>query len=59
MIPLLVLFLPLLAARLQWGSHFFLDFLFYVVALPYLTMLNLDLTDQLLVEHDRLREKKQ
>jgi len=58
MIPLLVMLLPLLAARLQWGSHFFFNFFFYVVALPYLTMLNLDLTDQLLIEHERLKEKK-
>ncbi len=59
MIPLLALLLPLLAARLQWGSHFILDFFFYVAALPFLTMLNLNLTEQLLVEYERLKEKQQ
>lgn len=58
MIPLVVLLLPLLVARLQWGAHFLHDFFFYVVVLPYLTMLNLDLTSLLLAEHIRLKEKQ-
>jgi len=57
MIPLLALLLPLLAARLLWGPGFLLSSLFSAVALPYLSMLNLNLTVQLLAEHERRKER--
>jgi hypothetical protein len=56
MIPLLVLLLPLLGARLIWGQGFLLSFIFYVVALPFLSMLNLNLTVQLIADYERHKE---
>jgi hypothetical protein len=53
MVPLLVLLLPLLTTRLYLGPHFLLSLLFYAVVLPYLSMLNLGLTAQLLKKNQR------
>ncbi len=57
MIPMLVLLLPLLVCRLYWGPHFLLSLLLYAVFLPYLGMLNLNLTGQLLAEQQRQSER--
>lgn len=53
MTPFMTLLTPLFALRLYWGASFILNVLFYAVALPYLGMLNLKLTGQLLAENQR------
>lgn len=53
MIPMLALLGPLLGARVLLGPGFWLSFLFYAIALPFLSMLNLELTGHLLAEDER------
>jgi len=54
LIALLALVLPLLAAQWLWGPGFLVNLAFYAMVLPYLSMLNLDLTVWLLAEEERL-----
>lgn len=56
MIALLILLLPLIVAQIYFGPSFWLNFFFYAVALPYLSMLNLNLTALLLAEHEHLKK---
>ena len=56
MLALLILLLPLIVAQIYFGPSFWLNFFFYAVALPYLSMLNLNLTALLLAEHEHRKK---